>query len=89
MKNSKFCSTPPLVENDKVIDDPYEKSNIFNTFFASNSSVPNFNDPAPNLQKREDISSLNSVNTSPFEISKIVRNLKNPICLTLEFMENF
>ena len=76
MKNSKFSNTPPLVENDKVINDPHEKSNIFNKFFASKSSVPNYDDPAPNLQKREEIPSLNSINTSPFELSKIIRNLK-------------
>ena len=76
MKNSKFSNTPPLVEDDKVINDPHEKSNIFNKFFASKSSVPNYDDPAPNLQKREEIPSLNSINTSPFELSKIIRNLK-------------
>ena len=45
MKNNKFCNTPPLVENDTVVNDSYEKSNIFNTFFASKSTVPNPNDP--------------------------------------------
>ena len=76
MKNNKFCNTPPLVENDKVIEDPFEKSNIFNSFFASKSSVPNFEDPAPILQQREGITLLNSTNKIPFEISKFVRNLK-------------
>ena len=45
MKNSKFCSTPPLVENDVTINDPYENSNIFNTYFASKATVPNHHDP--------------------------------------------
>ena len=54
MKNNKFSNTPPLVENDKVINDPYEKSNIFNTFFASKSSVPEHNDPAPTLQQKKE-----------------------------------
>ena len=76
MKNNKFSDTPPLVENDKVINDPYEKSNIFNTFFASKSSVPDPKDPAPILQQKEGVSLINSLNTSPFEISKIIRNLK-------------
>ena len=76
MKNNKFSSTPPLVEDDKVINDPYEKSNIFNTFFASKSTVPNHNDPAPNLEQKEGIPILGSLNTSPFEIAKLIRNLK-------------
>ena len=76
MKNNKFSNTPPLVENDKVINDPYEKSNIFNTFFASKSSVPEHNDPAPTLEQKEGVSLINSLNTSPFEIAKIIRNLK-------------
>ena len=44
MKNNKCSSTPPLVDDDRVVNDPYEKSNIFNSFFASKSSVPNHND---------------------------------------------
>ena len=49
MKSNKFCTTPPLVENNETINDPHQKSNIFNTFCASKSTVPNFNDPAPHL----------------------------------------
>ena len=41
MKNGKFSNTPPLVENDITIEDPLQKSNIFNTFFASLSTVQN------------------------------------------------
>ena len=76
MKNNKFCSTPPLVENDITVNDPLEKSNIFNRFFAAKSTVPNPNDPPPNLQQLEGVPSLNSLNTSPFEIARIIRNLK-------------
>ena len=76
MKNNKFSSTPPLVENDNVVNDPYEKSNIFNTFFASKSTVPNHNDPIPNLDQIPDIQIMSSLNTSPFEIAKLIRSLK-------------
>jgi hypothetical protein len=55
MKSNKFCNISPLVENDSTINDPHEKSNIFNTFFASKSTVPNPNDPAPHLDKIEGI----------------------------------
>ena len=76
MKNNKFTSAPPLIENETIIDDPKEKSNIFNDFFASKSTVPNFNDPAPNLVQKEDISKMGCLNTSPLEVAKMIRNLK-------------
>ena len=76
MQSNKFCTTPPLVENNETINDPHQKSNIFNTFFASKSTVPNFNDPAPHLEKIEGVPLLNSINTSPFELGKIKRNIK-------------
>ena len=53
-----------------------EKSNIFNAFFTSKSTVPNHNDPAPPLEKIEGIPPLSSINTSPFEIGKFIRNIK-------------
>ena len=45
-------------------------------FFASKSTVPNYDDPAPNLQQKDGIPILDCINTSPFEISKFIRNLK-------------
>ena len=76
MKNNKFTNVPPLVENDITVQDPSQQSNIFNEFFASKSSVNNPNDPAPNLQQKEGVSSLNSLNTSPIEVAKFIRNIK-------------
>ena len=73
MKNNKSSSTPPLIEQDDTVNDSKEKSNIFNIFFASKSTVPNFNDPPPNLVQKEGISKLGAVNT------KIIRNLKKSI----------
>ena len=76
MKNNKFSTIPPLVENDITVQDPLQKSNIFNTFFASKSTVPNFQDPAPHLDRKDGVSSLDSLNTSPIEIAKLIRNIK-------------
>ena len=76
MKNTKFSTIPPLVENDTTVQDPLQKSNIFNTFFASKSTVPNFQDPAPHLDRKDGVSSLDSLNTSPIEIAKLIRNIK-------------
>ena len=60
MKNNKHCNIPPLIENDITVQDPTEQSNIFNKFFASKSTVQNPNDPVPNLERKADISTLNS-----------------------------
>ena len=49
MKNNKFSNIPPLVENNITIQDPLEQSNIFNKHFAAKATVPNANDPVPNL----------------------------------------
>ena len=76
MKNSKFSNISPLIENNKTILDPLEKSNVLNEFFASKSSVQNPNDPVPFLQRMDIISSLDIVNTSPIEVAKIIRNTK-------------
>ena len=76
MKNNKFSNIPPLIENDKIVQDPLEKSNIFNNFFASKSTVPSENDPVPILDKKEGITPLNKLNTSPLEVAKIIRNIK-------------
>ena len=72
MKNNKFSNTPPLVENDKVINDPYEKSNIFNTFLASKSSVPEHNDPAPTLEQKEGVSLINSLKQALLKLPKLL-----------------
>ena len=76
MKNNKFSTIPPLVENDITVQDPLQKSNIFNTFFASKSTVHNFDDPAPYLVRKDGIPSLDKLNTSPIEIAKLIRNIK-------------
>ena len=76
MKNNKFSTIPPLVENESTIQDPLEQSNIFNKYFSSKSTVQNPDDPAPNLTRKEGVSSMNVLNTSPLEVGKIVRNIK-------------
>ena len=76
MKNNKFSNIPPLVENNVTVQDPSEQSNIFNTFFASKSTVQSPNDPVPNLHRKEGVPSLDVLNTSPLEVAKIIRNIK-------------
>ena len=47
MKNNKFLPTPPLMENNVTINEPQQKSELFNTFFASKSNVQGANDDPP------------------------------------------
>ena len=76
MKNNKFSPSSPLVENGNTINDPGKKSEIFNTFFASKSSVPGSEDDPPNLERLDGVSNIGSVNTSPLEVGKLIRGLK-------------
>ena len=76
MKNNKFSSIPPLIENDLTVQDPIQKSNIFNEFFASKSSVKNSEDPIPILEKKQGVPPLNVLNTSPIEVAKFARHIK-------------
>ena len=76
MKNNKFSPTPPIVENDQTINEPKQKSEIFNTFFASKSSVNGETDDPPFLQRFQNVPILDNINTSPIEIAKFIRGLK-------------
>ena len=76
MKNNKFSNIPPLVENGSTIKGPSQQSNIFNKYFSSKSTVQNPNDPVPNLTRKEGVSIMSALNTSPLEVAKILRNIK-------------
>ena len=64
------------MNNNVTVQDPLDRSNIFNHFFASKSTVKDLNDPVPNLQRKEGVSSLNTLNTSPIEVARIIRKIK-------------
>ena len=65
IKNNKFTPTPSLLENDVIINEPKQKSELFNKFFSSKSNVQGANDGPPNLQRFLNVSSLKNINTSP------------------------
>ena len=52
------------------------KNEIFNTFFASKSSVHGADDDPPNLQRLLNVSNLDNINTSPLEVGKFIQGLK-------------
>jgi hypothetical protein len=77
MKNQKISNIPPLIQNDTVIIDAKSKSEHLNDIFVSKASVQGSDDPVPVLDPITSISStLSSINTSPIEVSKVLRQLK-------------
>ena len=70
----KFSSIPPLLENGHTITDPTQKRELFNKHFASKSTVPNSGDDVPLLPKKPHIPSFDQINTSPIELSKMLRD---------------
>ena len=76
MKNNKFSGMSPLNENGVVYNDPTEKGQILNNFFASKSRVNGSEENPPSLEKLDNITSLSVLNTSPLEVAKLIRHLK-------------
>ena len=62
--------------NNSTVRDPLQQSNIFNDFFASKATVENSQDPVPNLEQKDGISLLHNINTSPIEVARFIRNIK-------------
>ena len=91
MKNNKFSCISPLNENDEIIHDSNQKSEIFNKYFASNSTLSGGNDNPPNVERLENIPDLTMLNTSPLEVDKLIRNLKkshiSPCGISAKFLQ--
>ena len=76
MNSQKFSTIPPLIENNKTVNDPGEKSNIFNNHFSSKSTVLNSEDVPPELHRKAGTQIFDKVNTSPIEVARIIRGIK-------------
>ena len=76
MNNQKYSSISTLINNGDIVEDADEKSELLNKFFVAKSKVADNDDEVPNLNKNENISEVNSINTSPIEVAKIMRGLK-------------
>ena len=77
MKSQKLSAIPPIISQNEVINDAKRKSDIFNDLFTAKASVEGNDDPAPVLEPLDSVlESLEQINTSPIEISKILRQLK-------------
>ena len=89
MKNQKCLNIPPLIQNGQVINDSKSKSEHLNDIFVSKATVPGADDSVPDLDPIQSItSSLTSINTSPIEVSKVLRQLKNLIIPIVELLES-
>ena len=76
MKNGKYSTISSLTENGQIIEDPVQKSQILNKNFAAKARVQGSDDDVPYLDKKENVSIFDMINTSPLEIAKITRALK-------------
>ena len=77
MKNQKSSTIPPLIQNYVVVNDPKEQSELLNNLFVGKATVSGIDDPVPVLPINLSVStSLSSINTSPIEVSKVLRQLK-------------
>ena len=73
MKNNKTSLAPLLIEGDTTVNDPEQKSNIFNKHFSGKATVTDPYDNPPHLDPIPGIQDLGLINTSPIEVSKIIR----------------
>ena len=91
MKNNKFSGVSPLNVDGQIINDPREKSQIFNEFFASKANVNGAEDIPPTLDNYPNVPLLSVLNTSPLEVGKLIRNLKkshiSPCGISGKFLE--
>ena len=76
MKNQKVSSIPPLVENENTVQDAKTKADLLNEHFSSKAKVDGDDDPPPNLPKKDVVSKMHNINTSPIEVAKMIRDMK-------------
>ena len=76
MKNNKFSYISPLNKNDEIFHDSNQKSELIKTYFALKSNLSGSNDNPPNVERLQNIPDLTMLNTSPFEVDILIRNLK-------------
>ena len=76
-KTNKNASIPPLFEDDKIIEDPLEKANLFNRFFTDKSQVIKPNDQPPDLEKIVTDDNFENIDTTHFEIGPLIKAMKS------------
>ena len=76
MKTQKVSNIPCLIDSNKTIINPQHKSNLLNKEISSKSTIPGSNEVPPPVDKFEVLSDLSQINTSPNELSEIIRIMK-------------
>ena len=75
LNNKKIPCIPPLFHENKFITNFKEKAELFNTFFANQCTLLNNSSVLPNNLAKLTNKSLDTVNFSTDDISKIINNL--------------
>ena len=76
MNTTKNTFIPPLIDGGEVIHKPYDKASVFSKYFSAKATLPNFDDPAPDLVGLASENNLDGILTSYYEIGPIIRSLK-------------
>ena len=75
LNNKKIPCIPPLFHENKFITNFKEKAELFNTFFANQCTLLNNSSVLPNNLTKLTNKSLNTVNFSTDDISKIINKM--------------
>ena len=75
LNNTKIPCIPPLFHENIFVTNFKEKAEVFNTFFANQYTLMNNSNVLPNNLAKLTNKSLDSVNFSTDDISKIINNL--------------
>ena len=67
---------PPLENNGHIITDEYEKANVFNEYFQSQTILDDLNARLPELPPPSYHTQLNSIVITPLEVESILKTLK-------------
>ena len=67
---------PPLIDQGLVVHKPTEKANLFNKQFAKKATLAGYQEEAPPLEPIPNISELDGLLTSYYEIGPLIRSLK-------------
>ena len=67
---------PPLENNGHIVTDEYEKANIFNTYFQSQTILDDSNAILPDLPPPTYHTQLNRIVITPLEVESILKTLK-------------
>ena len=66
----------PLIDNDEMINNPKLKAKVFNTYFASKSTIINSSDTGPHLDEVDTQTKLDKIDISKYELGPHIKEIK-------------